>query len=166
MASKLRRWLRELIILLLLAGALIAGMDYLRRPALPPNLTTTPLQTLEGNVVDLHAMSQQRPLLIYVWATWCGVCRYTTPSVAALASNGGNVMTVALRSGDDATLSNWLAHKKMALPTVNDPDGGLSRQWGVQVTPTLIVISRGEVKSVTTGWTSGWGMRLRLWLAS
>ncbi|HAJ3589031.1 TPA: protein disulfide oxidoreductase, partial [Escherichia coli] len=22
------------------------------------------------------------------------------------------------------------------------------------------------VKSVTTGWTSGWGMRLRLWLAS
>ena len=83
MASKLRRWLRELIILLLLAGALFAGMDYLRRPALPPNLTTTPLQTLEGNVVDLHAMSQQRPLLIYVWATWCGVCRYTTPSVAA-----------------------------------------------------------------------------------
>ncbi len=33
--GKLRRWLRELIILLLLAGALIAGMDYLRRPALP-----------------------------------------------------------------------------------------------------------------------------------
>ncbi|HIB5931927.1 TPA: protein disulfide oxidoreductase, partial [Klebsiella pneumoniae] len=25
---------------------------------------------------------------------------------------------------------------------------------------------QGEVKSVTTGWTSGWGMRLRLWLAS
>ncbi|EMK5679295.1 protein disulfide oxidoreductase, partial [Klebsiella pneumoniae] len=26
--------------------------------------------------------------------------------------------------------------------------------------------SQGEVKSVTTGWTSSWGMRLRLWLAS
>ncbi|VTM87447.1 Uncharacterised protein [Raoultella ornithinolytica] len=61
MVSKLRRWLRELMILLLLAGALIVGMDYLRRPALPPNLTTTPLQTLEGNVVDLHAMSQPAP---------------------------------------------------------------------------------------------------------
>ncbi len=35
-----------------------------------------------------------------------------------------------------------------------------------EVTPTLVVISQGEVKSVTTGWTSGWGMRLRLWLAS
>ncbi|WP_434638856.1 protein disulfide oxidoreductase [Klebsiella sp. I138] len=166
MASKLRRWLRELVILLLLAGALIAVMDYLRQPALPQNLTSTPLRTLDGNAVDLNAMSQQRPLLVYVWATWCGVCRYTTPSVAALADSGGNVITVALRSGDDDTLNHWLTRKKMALPTVNDASGGLSRQWDVQVTPTLIVISRGEVKSVTTGWTSGWGMRLRLWLAS
>lgn len=166
MVSKLRRWLRELLILLLLAAALIGGIDYLRQPALPQNFASTPLLTLDGKVVDLNAMSQQRPLLLYVWATWCGVCRYTTPSVAALASDGGNVMTVALRSGDDGSLTTWLAHKKMALPTVNDPAGQLSRQWDVQVTPTLIVISRGEVKSVTTGWTSRWGMRLRLWLAS
>ena len=75
-------------------------------------------------------------------------------------------MTVALRSGDNATLTRWLAHKKTALPTINDASGQLSQRWEVQVTPTLIVISRGEVKSVTTGWTSGWGMRLRLWLAS
>ena len=166
MVSKLHRWLRELMILLLLAGALIVGMDYLRRPALPPNLTTTPLQTLEGNVVDLHAMSQQRPLLIYVWATWCGVCRYTTPSVASLAADSGNVLTIALRSGDNVTLEKWLTRKKMTLPTVNDPSGQLARQWDIQVTPTLVVISQGEVKSVTTGWTSSWGMRLRLWLAS
>ncbi|HCQ8170749.1 protein disulfide oxidoreductase, partial [Klebsiella pneumoniae subsp. pneumoniae] len=52
------------------------------------------------------------------------------------------------------------------LPTVNDPSGQLARQWDIQVTPTLVVISQGEVKSVTTGWTSSWGMRLRLWLAS
>ncbi len=79
---------------------------------------------------------------------------------------GGNVLTVALRSGDNAALEKWLTRKKMTLPTVNDPSGQLARQWDIQVTPTLVVISQGEVKSVTTGWTSGWGMRLRLWLAS
>ncbi|HBQ6477917.1 TPA: protein disulfide oxidoreductase, partial [Klebsiella pneumoniae] len=110
--------------------------------------------------------SQQKPLLLYVWATWCGVCRYTTPSVASLAADGGNVLTVALRSGDNVTLEKWLTRKKLALPTVNDPSGQLARQWDIQVTPTLVVISQGEVKSVTTGWTSSWGMRLRLWLAS
>ena len=50
--------------------------------------------------------------------------------------------------------------------SVNDASGELAREWDVKVTPTLVVIYRGEVKSVTTGWTSSWGMRLRLWLAS
>ena len=111
-------------------------------------------------------MSKERPLLVYVWATWCGVCRYTTPSVAALAADGGNVMSVALRSGDNATLETWMRKKKAMMPTVNDASGELAREWDVKVTPTLVVISHGEVKSITTGWTSGWGMRLRLWLAS
>ncbi|MCX3880587.1 redoxin domain-containing protein, partial [Stenotrophomonas maltophilia] len=124
-----------------------------RQLALPQNVSATSLQTLDGRTLDLHAISQQKPLLLYVWATWCGVCRYTTPSVASLAADGGNVLTVALRSGDNAALEKWLSRKKMALPTVNDPSGQLARQWDIQVTPTLVVISQGEVKSITTGWT-------------
>ncbi len=157
---------RQILTWLLVAAAISLAVDYLRKPALPQNFSTTPLQTLEGQTVDLAAMSHERPLLLYVWATWCSICRYTTPAVAALANDGGNVMTVALRSGDNATLTRWLTHKKLALPTINDANGQLSQRWEVQVTPTVVVISRGEVKSVTTGWTSGWGMRLRLWLAS
>ena len=143
MASKIRRWLRELAVWLLIGAAVSLAVDYFRQPALPQNVSATSLQTLDGRTLDLNAMSQQKPLLLYVWATWCGVCRYTTPSV-----------------------EKWLTRKKLTLPTVNDPSGQLARQWDIQVTPTLVVISQGEVKSVTTGWTSSWGMRLRLWLAS
>ena len=166
MASKIRRWLRELAVWLLIGAAVSLAVDYFRQPALPQNVSATSLQTLDGRTLDLNAMSQQKPLLLYVWATWCGVCRYTTPSVASLAADSGNVLTIALRSGDNVKLERWLTRKKMTLPTVNDPSGQLARQWDIQVTPTLVVISQGEVKSVTTGWTSSWGMRLRLWLAS
>lgn len=166
MVNKLPRLLRELGLWLLIGIAVSLAVDYFRQPALPQNFAATTLHTLDGQPVDLIAMSEERPLLVYVWATWCGVCRYTTPSVAALAEEGGNVISVALRSGDSATLEAWLAKKKMALPTINDASGSLARQWDVQVTPTLVVLSNGEVKSITTGWTSGWGMRLRLWLAS
>ncbi|MCE9990411.1 protein disulfide oxidoreductase [Enterobacter asburiae] len=166
MVNKLPRLLRELGLWLLIGIAVSLAVDYFRQPALPQNFAATTLHTLDGQPVDLIAMSEERPLLVYVWATWCGVCRYTTPSVAALAEEGGNVMSVALRSGDSATLEAWLAKKKMALPAINDASGSLARQWDVQVTPTLVVLSHGEVKSITTGWTSAWGMRLRLWLAS
>lgn len=166
MASKFARLVRELGLWLSIGVAVSLAVDYFRQPALPQNFASSTLQTLDGQPVDLVAMSAERPLLVYVWATWCGVCRYTTPSVAALAAEGGNVLSVALRSGDNATLEKWLAKKKMALPTVNDTSGALARRWDVQVTPTLVVLSHGEVKSITTGWTSRWGMRLRLWLAS
>ena len=165
-ASKLPRLLRELILWLLIGVAVSLAVDYFRQPALPQNFASTTLHTLDGQPVDLIAMSEERPLLVYVWATWCSVCRYTTPSVAALAADGGNLMSVALRSGDNATLEKWLRKKKVTMPTVNDASGELARQWDVQVTPTLVVISNGEVKSITTGWTSSWGIRLRLWLAS
>lgn len=165
-AGKLPRLLRELAVWLLIGVAVSLAVDYFRQPALPQNFASTTLHTLDGETVDLIAMSEERPLLVYVWATWCGVCRYTTPSVAALVADGGNVMSVALRSGDNATLETWMRKKKAAMPTVNDASGELARQWDVQVTPTLVVISHGEVTSITTGWTSSWGMRLRLWLAS
>ena len=110
-------------------------------------------------------MSKERPLLVYVWATWCGVCRYHAVGGGDCRGRG-NVMSVALRSGDNATLETWMRKKKAMMPTVNDASGELAREWDVKVTPTLVVISHGEVKSITTGWTSGWGMRLRLWLAS
>lgn len=73
--------------------------------------TDTALQTIAGDRIDLAVLSQQRPLLIYVWATWCGICRYTTPAVEKLAKEGGNVVSVALRSGDDEKLARWM-HKK------------------------------------------------------
>lgn len=157
--------MREGLVLLLIAAAAMLVMDQFRKPSLPASFVHSPLHTIDGRTVDLKALSDERPLLVYVWATWCGVCRYTSPSVAKMAEEGDNVVTVALRSGDDATLAHWLEKKKYAMPVVNDEQGQLSRLWQIQVTPTLLIISKGEVKSMTTGFTSGWGMKLRLWWA-
>lgn len=165
MRAKLLRWLREGMVLLLIAAGIMLVVDQFRKPDLPATFVSTPLHTLDGKTVDLKALSDERPLLVYVWATWCGVCRYTSPSVESLAEEGGNVVTVALRSGDDPTLSHWLQKKKYTMPVVNDEQGQVSRLWHIQVTPTLLVMSKGEVTSVTTGLTSSWGMKLRLWWA-
>ena len=163
--ARLRRWTRELLILLLIVLVAAFGMDWLRAPQAPAAFDSQVLTTLNGEQVSLAQLSQDKPLLVYFWDSWCGVCRFTTPYVARLVGEGDNVLTVALRSGDDSQVAQWLAGKRVTLPVVNDPRGELSAQWQIGVTPTLVIISKGQVVQSTTGWTSYWGMKLRLWWA-
>lgn len=163
--SRLRRWVREGIIFVLLTLAVVWGFDRYRKPTLPASFSATPMQSIDGNIHDIAALSQERPLLIYVWATWCSICRYTTPSVNKLAKEGGNVVSIAMRSGDNAKLARWVEKKQLKMPVINDENGALSQQWQVRVTPTLVIVSKGNVVSTTTGWTSYWGLKLRMWWA-
>ncbi|RJT20725.1 protein disulfide oxidoreductase [Buttiauxella izardii] len=165
MKSKLRRWGKEALVMMVIFITIVVLMDLWRAPKMPATFDSTPLHTLDGNAVTLSALSEDRPLLLYFWASWCGVCRYTTPSVAELVGEGENVMTIALRSGAPQEVSRWLTQKKVQLPVVNDASGELSRHWQIGVTPTLVVLYKGEVVPSTTGWTSYWGMKLRLWWA-
>ncbi|HEJ9094577.1 TPA: protein disulfide oxidoreductase [Serratia odorifera] len=164
--ARLKRWAREILLLLLITGGIVWLMDTLRAPQAPDAFAEQQLATLDGSAVSLAQLSQQRPLLVYFWASWCGVCRYTTPSVAKLAALGDNVLSVALRSGDDVQVAEWLVGKRLSLPVVNDPNGALAAQWQIGVTPTLVIIDKGKVVQSTTGWTSYWGMKLRLWWAA
>ena len=166
MKSKLKRWGREALVMVVVLLTIVFLMDWWRAPKMPTTFDSTPLHTLDGQAVTLSALSEDRPLLLYFWASWCGVCRYTTPSVAQLVGEGENVMTIALRSGEPEDVTRWLAQKKIHLPVVNDASGELSRNWQIGVTPTLVVLYKGEVVSSTTGWTSLSGMKLRLWWAS
>ncbi|AIR86378.1 protein disulfide oxidoreductase [Pantoea rwandensis] len=161
---RLKRWLREAAVLVLIAAAIIWGMDWLRAPQLPADLAQQPLTTINSEV-NLATLSQDKPVLVYVWATWCGVCKLTTPTVAALSQNGTPVVTVALRSGDDQRVATWLDKKGLQGPAVNDENGAVSQRWDINVTPTFIVLQRGKVVSTTTGWSSTWGLKLRLWWA-
>ncbi|KJV49722.1 alkyl hydroperoxide reductase [Pantoea sp. BL1] len=158
---RLKRWLREAAVLVLIAAAIIWGMDWLRAPQLPADLAQQPLTTINSEV-NLATLSQDKPVLVYVWATWCGVCKLTTPTVAALSQNGKQVVTVALRSGDDQRVATWLEKKGLQGPAVNDENGAVSQRWDINVTPTFIVLQRGKVVSTTTGWSSAWGLKLRL----
>ena len=166
MLSKLRRWLREGAILLVVLAGVIILLDVWRSPQMPAMFDSTPLHTLDGETVTLASISEERPVLLYFWASWCGTCRFTTPDVARLQSEGESVMTIALRSGNDGEVSRWLSRKRVTFPVVNDSGGEISRNWEISVAPTLVVVSKGQVVTTTSGWTSYWGMKLRLWRAA
>ncbi|OOE85195.1 hypothetical protein BZG72_00640 [Salinivibrio sp. PR6] len=119
------------------------------------------MRLLDGRQQDLVAMSQHEPALVYVWATWCGVCRFVTPSVDWLSGHA-QVVSIALRSGSNKHIAGYLAHHGYDFPVVNDQSGALSNAFAVKVTPTVMVVEQGEITSITTGFTTPFGLWLRL----
>ncbi|MGB2080115.1 MAG: thioredoxin domain-containing protein, partial [Vibrio sp.] len=93
----LNKWLKNLLWLGLFI-AVIVTVDTWRSQSLPqgqvPQITSLDLQ---GQALDVAALSQQQPVLVYYWATWCPVCQFVTPSVEWLSSSIP-VISVAIRS--------------------------------------------------------------------
>ncbi|MEL3920661.1 protein disulfide oxidoreductase [Aeromonas enteropelogenes] len=161
-----QRWGKEALWLLLMALVISTLLDLWRSPTLPEGAMSAPITLQDGTTTDLATLSRGKPLLVYYWASWCGVCRFTTPTVETLWQEGENVLTVALRSGSDAQLREGMAKKGLTFPIHNDESGALATRWQVGVTPTFLIVKDGELVSSTTGWSSGLGLTLRLWWAS
>lgn len=127
-----------------------------------PELNTT---TLDGIPVAL-GQPDERPLALVFWATWCGICKAELPWLTNMAESH-RLVTVAMQSGDDATVADFMQENDLTeLPVINDPDGQIAATYGVNVTPTFVFFSpEGQITGSTTGLTSPWGVRARLWWA-
>ena len=160
-----QRWsarLRRLAIQLLLLLAFIAALDWYRAPDARA-VAVARLTTTQGEEVDFQA--QRQPTVLYVWAEWCGYCRHTSPAIERLHRSGQRVVSLAMQSGTDAQVHAYMRQHGLTFPVVNDPDGEISQALGVGVTPTIAIVSDGRMRLATSGWTSEYGLRLRLWLA-
>jgi predicted DsbA family dithiol-disulfide isomerase len=73
------------------------------------------------------------------------------------------LLTVAMQSGAAGQVQQHLNERGHGWTVLNDPDGAIARQLGVAVVPTFLFIDgHGRVRSVTQGYTTTLGLRVRL----
>ena len=159
-----RRWLtwaRDLALVFILVSLFqwwqTANMASGPAPALAGSM-------LDGEILDLQDL-RGKPVLVHFWATWCPICRAEDGSIHDLAQDY-EVLTVATNSGDAGGIRRYMEEQGLRFPVMLDESGEMGNRWGVKGVPSSFFIDgSGQIRSVAVGYTTGIGLRMRLWLA-
>lgn len=123
------------------------------------------ISTFELLNSSFYTLSKNEPLLIHFWATWCPTCKAEASNIQTI-SQKYNVITVALKSGSDEELEEYLKNRNFNFKVVNDYDGSITQKFNVAIFPTTIIYDKkGNVIFSEVGYTSTFGLWLRMWWA-
>lgn len=140
------------------AGILVWGLVslagwQLRGVAPRSDLPTVTLHTLDGQPTTLAAL-RGKPLVVNVWATWCGPCRAEMPMLVAASHRLHDVRFVFVDHGEPAaTVRHYLAESGMDPRTVLlDQDGALMQLYNLPGCPdTLFFNASGQLRQLRVG---------------
>ena len=157
--SRALRWALELLLL----GAAVLAVDAFQTRGhvhgRPPELS---LSTLQGEPVSLGSL-RGRPLVLVVWAPWCGVCKLEASNVARVRrwlEPRAQVLSIAAayRSVDD--VRGFMREQGVDYPVLlAGADHSFERAFGVRAFPSTFVLdAAGNVVRSTQGYTSTLGL--------
>jgi len=161
--KSLARTATQIIIVLV---AFLAIRTYLQSGT----LTRGPAPQISGVLLDGSEFSLEslrgEAVLVHFWATWCKICALNDGAIDDLARDLP-VITVAMESGGTRALREEMEERGLSFPVMVDGLGKIANQYRVKGVPTNFILDpKGNIRFVEVGYTTGLGLRLRLWLAS
>lgn len=155
---------KNLLTVLVIAAVFLLLREFRQQGLVEGDAPALVANNLDGNLVSL-AEYRGKPLLLHFWATWCSICRFEQDSIEAIAKDWP-VVTVAMQSGNDAELAEYMKEHALMVDTINDPEGAQAGRFGVRGVPTSFFLDEtGRIRFTEVGYTTGIGLRVRLWLA-
>ena len=134
---------------LLLLGAVVSGCqsegissDW-HRMTTPVEAPDFSLQRLDGGTVTLSEL-RGRVVIVEFWATWCGPCRFSLPSLEVIAKKyrDRGVTVLLINQGEAADAVRAWAGKRFTTPILLDPGTGVAQHYGVSSIPRLFILDQ------------------------
>ena len=182
--ASLSRWQRRRLLDAALILVVILGAQYWQTRGLPQGVApplagvltdgstakvgadeTTALQGGRAKDALLAVADGDTATLVAFWATWCPVCSAEEGNIVSVAQDY-RVISVAMQSGDAATVKKYLKERGIELPALIDAEGRHATNWRVSGVPTHFVVDgAGNVRFRVVGYATTWGLKARLWWA-
>ena len=165
MKTKTRRWQRWLLEFAGVVLVVVVIHAYNTRGApvgVAPEISG---ELLDGSTVSLKSM-RGGPVLVHFWATWCPMCSMEQSAIDAIADDYP-VLSVAMDEATPVQILAYMKDKGVDYPVIHDPASQIARQYAIRGVPSSFVIDAdGNIRFVEVGYTTGIGLRLRLWWSS
>lgn len=164
MKNKIIHYIKE-IALFLVIMTLIANLIsfYKSNDLNDKTLSLTNIHLING---EKYTIESNKPILVHIWATWCPTCELEASNIQTLSEHY-KVLTIAVKSGSNNEIQSWLDESNYNFKVVNDASGLLASNFKVGVFPTTFIYDKNkELIFSDVGYTSTWGLFLRIWWAS
>ena len=114
---------------------------------------------------ELYSFKDNEPILIHFWATWCPTCKLEASNIEMI-SKEYNVITIAVNSGSNAEIKEYLNKNSFTFKVVNDQESVYSRKFKIAAYPTTFIYDKNrDLVFSEVGYTSTIGLYFRMWWA-
>lgn len=160
MKEKLKKYAKEIITLFIVVFISSNVISLYKSQSLTAEVLSIDSLRLINNQV--YTLDSNKPTLVHIWATWCPVCKVEAPNIQTLSKHF-NVLTIAVKSGTDWEIKQWLDESDYTYNVVNDTNGKLSAQFNVAAFPTTFIYDKNKNLIFSeVGYTSTMGLWLRM----
>jgi thiol-disulfide isomerase/thioredoxin len=158
-----KKILKELAAGIVIVFIFLNIISWVKKPELDSTrLPSGTVMLLDGGS---YTFKKGKPVVLHFWATWCRVCQMEVSNIETL-SKEYDVLTVAVNSGDDKEVSDYMKTHGLHFKVLNDVDGNWTKRFRVEAFPTTFIYdSKGELRFTEVGYTTTAGLIARVRLS-
>lgn len=162
MKDKIKKYLKEGIVFLVILTIAMNGISYYKSLDLNKDSLDIKTFTLFDN--SKYIVPKDKPIIIHFWATWCPICKFEAKNIEKI-SKDYEVITIAVQSGNNEEIENYLDDHELSFRVVNDEDGFYSQKFNIKGFPTTLIYDKNKkLRFSEVGYTTTAGLYSRMLL--